>query len=56
MSYARLWIRGGWDPCPGGKAERAAIEGFLDSAKKDTTDYYQGLLIDDLRERLAAGR
>ncbi len=54
VSYARLWIKGSWDGCPTGKTDRTAIERFLESAKKDTTDYYQGLLIDDLRERLAA--
>ena len=54
VSYARFWIKGGWNRCPTGAAERAAIVRFLESARKDTSDYYQGLLIDDLRERLAS--
>ena len=54
VSYARLWIRGRWNNCPTGATDRGAIERFLESARKDTSDYYQGLLIDDLRERLAS--
>ncbi len=54
VSYARLWIRGFWKGCPTGPADRATVQRFLESARKDTTDYYQGLLIDDLRERLGS--
>jgi hypothetical protein len=56
VSVARDWLRGRYDGC-GGKPSRDEIGGFLAAATAQAkADYYQGLLLADLRERFDATR
>jgi TPR repeat protein len=56
VSVARDWLRGRYDACPGRPA-REEIAGFLATAAPQAkADYYQGLLVADLQERLATSR
>jgi TPR repeat protein len=55
VSVARDWLRGRYDACAG-KPSRDEIGGFLTAAAQAKSDYYQGLLLADLRERFDATR
>jgi TPR repeat protein len=55
VALGRDWVRGAFRVC---KAAPSAVEvdAWLASARAESTDYYQRLLIDWARETLAAGR
>lgn len=56
VNYARYFLNGRFDPCEG-RADVDEIRRFLAEARAAVVNYYEGLLIEDLSERLeASGR
>ena len=54
VALGRDWARGAYGECSGAPTV-AQVDGWLASARAESTDYYQRLLIDWTRETLAAG-
>ena len=54
VALGRDWARGIYRDCPEAPSART-VDGWLASARAEATDYYQRLLIDWTRERIAAG-
>ena len=54
VALGRDWVRGAYSDCPEAPAA-GTVDAWLASARAESTDYYQRLLIDWTRERIAAG-
>lgn len=54
VALGRDWARGAYGACPEAPSA-GTVDGWLASARAEATDYYQRLLIDWTRERIAAG-
>ncbi len=55
VALGRDWVRGAFQACKAAPSA-AEVDAWLASARAESTDYYQRLLIDWARETLAAGR
>ena len=53
VALGRDWARGAYAACPDAPSAQE-VDGWLASARTEATDYYQRLLIDWARERIAA--
>jgi TPR repeat protein len=55
VALGRDWVRGRYKACVHAPSAEA-VDGWLEAARMESTDYYQRLLIDWTRESLATGR
>lgn len=57
VGYPYYLLKGTFSGCPGSQADKAELLGFLDAAQRQVgSDFYQGLLIDLLRNEVNALR
>ena len=55
VALGRDWARGAYRACPDAPSA-AQVDGWLASARAESSDYYQRLLIDWAREVVAGGK